>query len=142
MFTVEQNIVINRPIEDVFAYVTNPNNIPKWRPDVLEIDGANNSVDVGARFDELVNFMGRKTFTMQVIEYQPNQREVIQAISGPGVMPTQTFQFETRDGGTRLSVSANVRTSGLFRLMEPMMPTMFSKTWRQYLSNLKHILEG
>jgi len=142
MFTVEQSIIINRPIEDVFAYVTTPSNIPKWRPDVLEINGANGSVAVGARFEELVNFMGRKSFTMQEIEYQPNQREVIRAVAGPNVRPTQTFQFEATASGTRLSVSAQVRTSGLFRLMEPMMPTMFRKTWAQYLSNLKQILEG
>ena len=142
MFTVEQSIVINRPIEQVFAYVTNPNNITQWRPDVLAINGAGSSVVAGDRFDELVNFMGRKTFTMQVVEYQPNQREVIQAVSGPGVKPTQTFQFESRDGGTHLCITANVQTSGLFRLMEPMMPAMFSKTWSQYLSNLKHILEN
>ena len=142
MFTVEQSVIINRPIEDVFAYVTTPRNIPKWRPDVLEIHGANGSVAVGARFEELVNFMGHKTFTMQVIEYQPNQREVIRAVAGPNVRPTQTFQFEATASGTRLSVSAQVRTSGLFRLMEPMMPTMFRKTWAQYLSNLKQILEG
>jgi dehydrogenase/reductase SDR family member 12 len=142
MFTVEQSIVINCPIEQVFAYVTNPSNITKWRPDVLAVNGASGSVVAGDTFDELVNFMGRKTFTMQVVECQPHQREVIQAISGPGVKPTQTFQFESRDGGTYLSITANVRTSGLFRLMEPMMPAMFSKTWTQYLSNLKHILEN
>ena len=142
MFTVEESIVINRPIEQVFAYVTNPNNITKWRPDVLAINGAGGSVVAGDKFDELVKFMGRKTFTMQVVEYQPNQREVIQAVSGPGVKPTQTFQFESRDGGTQLSITAHVRTYGLFRLIEPMMPAMFSKTWSQYLINLKHILEN
>jgi len=142
MFTVEQSIVINRPIEQVFAYVTNPNNITKWRPDVLAINGAGGSVVAGDKFDELVKFMGRKTFTMQVVEYQPNQREVIQAVSGPGVKPTQTFQFESRDGGTQLSITAHVRTYGLFRLIEPMMPAMFSKTWSQYLINLEHMLEN
>ena len=47
MFTVEQSIVINRPIEQVFAYVTNPNNITKWRPDVLAINGAGDAVVAG-----------------------------------------------------------------------------------------------
>jgi hypothetical protein len=30
----------------------------------------------------------------------------------------------------------------MFRLIEPMMPGMFRKTWEQYLVNLKRILEG
>jgi uncharacterized protein YndB with AHSA1/START domain len=142
MFTVEQSIIINCPVEEVFGYVTNPANIPQWRPDVLGVNGADGSVAAGFQFEELVNFMGRKTYTMRVIDYQPNRREVIQAIAGPGVSPTQTFEFEPADGGTRFSVCAQVRTAGMFRLMEPMMPGMFKKTWGQYLTNLKQILEG
>ena|SRR3954453_7392276 len=96
MFTVAQSIAINRPVEQVFAYVTNPSNITKWRPDVLEVNSANGSIAIGASFDELVNFMGRKTFTMQVVEYQPNQREVIQAIAGPGVSRPRPFNSKCR----------------------------------------------
>jgi uncharacterized protein YndB with AHSA1/START domain len=142
MFTVEQSIIINRPVAEVFGYVTNPANIPRWRPDVLGVTGAAGAVAPGTQFEELVNFMGRKTYTMRVIDYQPNRREVIQAVAGPGVSPTQTFEFEPDDRGTRFSVRAQVRTAGLFRLMEPMMPGMFKKTWGQYLANLKQILEG
>ena len=142
MFTVEQHICINRPVAEVFGYVTNPANIPRWRADVLGITGADGSVSIGSQFEELVNFMGHKTYTMRVTEYQPHRRAVIQAIAGPGVSPTQTFEFEPSDSGTHFSVCAQVRTAGMFRLMEPMMPGMFKKTWGQYLANLKQILEG
>jgi uncharacterized protein YndB with AHSA1/START domain len=142
MFTVEQSIRINRPVVEVFGYVTNPANIPRWRADVLGVNGADGSVAAGSQFEELVNFMGRKTYTMRVIEYQPHRRAVIQAIAGPGVSPTQTFEFEPSDGGTHVSVCAQVRTAGIFRLMEPMMPGMFKKMWGQYLVSLKQILEG
>ena len=30
MATLEISIVINRPVEDVFAFVSNPENYPKW----------------------------------------------------------------------------------------------------------------
>jgi uncharacterized protein YndB with AHSA1/START domain len=142
MFTVEQSIIINRTLEEVFGYVTNPANIPQWRRDVLGIKRAEGPVARGSQFEELVNFMGRKTYTMRVIDYQPNRCEVIQAVAAPGVSPTQTFQFEPADGGTRFCVRVQVQTAGLFRLVEPMMPGMFKKIWTQYLLNLKHILEG
>lgn len=142
MFTIEQQILINRPVAEVFDYVTNSANIPCWRADVLGVNGAVGSMATGSQFEELVSFMGRKTYTMRVIEYQPHHRAVIQTIAGPGVSPTQTFEFAPSECGTRFSVRAQVRTAGMFRLMEPMMPAMFKKTWGQYLANLKQILEG
>lgn len=141
MFTVEQSVTIARPVEEVFAYVTDPANIPLWRSDVLEVRGASGSVPSGSTFEELVNFIGRKSFTMRVIEYQPYSLEVIQAVSGPGVRPTQTFRFDAEGTGTRLDFSVDIRTYGLFRLMEPMLPGMIRKTWARYLTGLKVIFE-
>jgi uncharacterized protein YndB with AHSA1/START domain len=142
MFTIERSEIINRPVEEVFAYFADPNNIPRWRPDVIEVRGTNGTLASGLSFDELVNFMGRKIFRMQVTNYQPNHRVTIQAVAGPGVRPVQNFQFEMTDSGTRVSFRGDVRTSGLFRLMEPAMPSMFGKLWAGYLANLKRILEG
>jgi uncharacterized protein YndB with AHSA1/START domain len=142
MFTVEQSVTINCPVAEIFAYFADPNNIPRWRPDVLEVRGASSAIAPGATFEELVNFMGRKTFTMQVTSYQPNREVTIQAVAGPGVRPTQNFQFETTAGGTHVSFRGDVRTSGLFRLMEPLMLSQFNKLWVGYLTNLKRILEG
>ena len=141
MFTMRQSITINRPVAQVFAYLADPNNIPRWRPEVLAVSGANHAIAPGATFDELVNFMGRKTFTMRVIDYRPDHQMIIDAIAGPGIRPTQHFQFEAADGGTRVSFRGEVRTSGLFRLMEPVLPSMLSKLWAGYLANIKRILE-
>jgi uncharacterized protein YndB with AHSA1/START domain len=141
MFTIEQSITIDRPVAEVFAYFADPQNIPCWRPDVLEVRGTNGTIALGATFEELVKFMGRKIFTMQVTDYQPDHRLTIQAIAGPNVRPTQNFQFATTSGGTHVSFRGDIRTGGLFRLMEPLLPSMLSKLWVGYLANLKRILE-
>ena len=36
MISMEHSVVINRPIEDVFAFVADQGNEPKWHKDVLE----------------------------------------------------------------------------------------------------------
>jgi len=141
MFTVEQQITIDRPVADVFAYFADPNNTPRWRPEVLEVCDVSGPLAKGATFSEIVNFMGRKTYTMRVTDFSPERRVTIEATTGPSALPTQTFQFEPAGGGTRFSMRADVRTSGLFRVMEPLMPRMFSKMWAGYLVNLKGILE-
>ncbi len=37
MFRLEHSVVINRPIEQVFEYVTNIENAPKWKSRLLEV---------------------------------------------------------------------------------------------------------
>ena len=142
MFTVDQTILIRKPVEQVFDYLVNPINITQWRTDVLRIQNVSERVDVGSTFEEWVNFMGEKFYAMKVIEYTPNRREVVKAMDGPSVRPTQTFAFETKNGDTQVSVHVDVETRGLFRLMEPMFPNQFNKIWRQYLVNLKTTLES
>lgn len=80
------------------------------------------------------------TFTMQVVEYEPNESEIIQVTAGPGIRPTQTFLFESTRMGTRLNFRVDVQTQGLFRLMAPVLPRMIRKKWAGYLVNLKSVL--
>jgi uncharacterized protein YndB with AHSA1/START domain len=141
MFTVEQQITIERPVAEVFAYFADPNNTPRWRPEVLEVRDVSGPLAAGATFSEVVSFMGRKTYTMRVTDFSPERRVTIEATTGPSALPTQTFRFEPVADGTRFSMRADVRTTGLFRALEPLMPRMFRKLWAGYLVNLKGILE-
>ena len=140
MFSITHSTFIARPVEEVFAYVTDASRIPEWRKDILATTGPKN-VTVGTEFVETIAFMGRKPFTMTVRELVPNRREVIENTAGPGVRPVQTFEFEPEGNGTKFTVSVTVRTHGLFRLMEPLMPKMIAKNWEGYFVQLKKILE-
>jgi len=140
MFSISRSTVIARPVDEVFAYVADASRIPEWRKDILATTGPK-QVAVGTEFVETINFMGRKQFTMKVRELVPNRREVIENTAGPGVRPVQTFEFEPEGSGTRFTVSVTVRTYGLFRIVEPMMPKMIANNWDGYLAQLKGILE-
>jgi len=148
MFTVEERTTIARPVEDVFAYVANLRNIPAWRPDVLEIEGAPETLDIpsrlvpGTAFKEWINFGGRKAWGMQVREVQAGRRAVFEATSGPGVRPTQTFLFEPDGGSTHVTFRGEIRTLGAYRLIEPLLPRVIRRNWQRYLANLKALLEG
>jgi len=150
MFTVEESVTIARPVAEVFAFVADARNVPKWRPDVLEVRGAPERVTVGTSFEELIAFGGKKAWSMRVTALEPGRREVIEAVSGPGVRPTQTFLFEPLGEGaagavgtsaTRVTFRGEIRTLGGFRLLEPLLPTLIRRNWRRYLANLKRLLE-
>ncbi len=136
MFTVDERVTIQAPAGRIFSFLADPRNIPSWRPEVLGIEGCAGPVKRGDRFGEIVSFMGRKTFQMEVTTFEPDRRIVITALSGP-VRPVQSFTCEPAAEGTTLVLHVDVTCLGLFRLLEPVFPAMFRKLWRGYLKTLQ-----
>ena len=72
MFTIQQSVTIARPVEEVFAFLADPDSIPQWRPDVLETRSGG-PLQAGSEFDEVLNFGGRKTQTFRVTVFEANK---------------------------------------------------------------------
>ena len=140
MITFEEVGKINAPIETVFAYISDISKIPDWRTDVPGISKLSGPVLVGTTFMEDVNFMGKKQLLMKVVEYVPNRKLVIEAQSGMALLPTQSFTFSPEGNGTKIHLQVTMRTSGFFRLMEPLLAGPLKKTWAKYFENVEHIL--
>jgi uncharacterized protein YndB with AHSA1/START domain len=60
MFTIQQSVTIARPANDVFALLADPESIPRWRPDVLEVRSSRAPLQLGNEFSEVISFGGRK----------------------------------------------------------------------------------
>src|SRR5438477_9991510 len=131
MFTIQQDVAIARPVDQVFAFLADPANIPRWRPDVLETSGEG-PLHVGSHFDEVISFGGRKTQTFRVEVFEANRTLEVVAIAGLGIRPTQRYSVSGSDGSTSVSIRVTVRTQGLFRLLEPVLPRMIATKWRGY----------
>ena len=51
MARIEINLVINRPVEEVFAFVSNSENLPRWRSTSLEVKKTSEgAIGVGSTF--------------------------------------------------------------------------------------------
>ena len=70
---VENTLTINRPIEEVFEYVSNPENDPTWVSASLRHERISaGPMRVGMTTEEDVKFLGQKaTYTWEVTEYDP-----------------------------------------------------------------------
>jgi uncharacterized protein YndB with AHSA1/START domain len=136
MITFEQVGKINAPVENVFGYISDISKIPEWRTDVPQVSNISGPTAVGSTFSEEVNFMGKKQLLMKVTEFVPNQKLVIEAQSGMALLPTQSFTFMPQGNGTEIRIQVTMRTSGLFKLMEPMLPGQLKKIWAQYFENV------
>src|SRR5216683_2362858 len=125
MFSIQQSVTIARPANEVFALLTNPESIPRWRPDVLAArSGGGGSLQLGSEFEEVINFGGRKIQLFRVEVFEPNQTLEVAAIAGLSIRPTQRYALSNSDGKTTVSIRVTVRTLGLLRLLEPLLPKM------------------
>src|SRR5512137_904763 len=121
MITNIKIIMINRPVEDVFAYLSDAANGPKWQSDLLEARQITKGpLGVGTKFTGVREFMGQKMESvMQYTSFELNKKVVFKSNSGP--MPfVQTFLFEQTPFGTRLTARLELQTSGQLNLDQPM----------------------
>lgn len=143
MFTIHQQVTIQRPSGEIFAFLADPANIPRWRPDVVETRAATSApLEVGSTYDEVVNFGGPKAQTFQVTALQANRCLEVTAVAGLNIRPTQRYTLTVDGVHTTVSMEVHVRTGGVFRLMEPLLPRMISAKWRTYAGRLRELLEN
>ena len=143
MRRIEVSVVINRPIEEVFAYVTNPENDTQWQSSVLESGlVSERPLGVGAKTWEVRKFMGQRLESIaEVSEYEPNAKIAYKSTSGP-IQYEAWYTFEPADAGTKLTMVGEADTGGLFKLAEGLVVRQFEKETQTALAALKDILEA
>lgn len=141
MISVESSVVIDRPVEDVYGFVSDPTNEPTWHTDVLEIRAAEESpTGVGSIWNVTVQFMGRKEYQVQLTALDPNRRVEITTTSGP-LRPTATYLLEPASGGTRFTRCVDIPVDGPLRVLQPLMRTDVRRRNAGFVKKLKRILE-
>lgn len=142
MIDRSDSITINRPVEEVFAYVTDTTNDPAWHTDILEVRKTSEGpVGMGTKWHlGFKPFMGVSEGTAEVVAFEPNRKEVQQAVAGP-MQTTLTSLFEPADGGTKFTRRVQIKMSGWMRLMQPLMRMMVPKSNAGFVANLRRVLE-
>jgi uncharacterized protein YndB with AHSA1/START domain len=137
------SIVIDRPVEEVFAYVTDVTNDPAWHTDVLEARKTSEGpIGVGTVWHSRFKpSMGISEGDMEVVSFEPNRKQVTRGQIGP-MQPTLTYLFERTNGGTTFTRRVQIKVSGFMKIMQPMMAMMVPKQNKGFLANLKRVLES
>ena len=143
MATLELSIVINRPVEEVFAFVGNPENIPKWSSLSREVKITSaGPIGVGTTYRSVVAFLGRRIEgETEITEYEPNRSFAEKSKSGPFPIENRTT-FERVDGGTRVNFTAVAEPGGFFKLAEPLLVGMIKRQFQADFANVKDLLES
>ena len=136
------SILIERPVEEVFAYVTDVTNDPAWHTDVLDARKMTEGPPgVGTVWHaKFKPSMGISEGDMEVVTFEPNRKQVMRGDVGP-MHPTLTYLLEPADGGTKFTRHVQIAVSGWMKIMAPMMGFMLPKQNKGFLTNLKRVLE-
>jgi uncharacterized membrane protein len=106
----KSSIVIDRPIDEVFAYVSNVENMPRWVSGVRRARLLSKKVKAGARFTaDYAEGMRNAAIDFRIVEFEPPVRFTATAERGPFSFPFRgTFEF--RAVGASTEVTTNVDT--------------------------------
>jgi uncharacterized membrane protein len=139
---VVTSIVINRPVEVVAAYASDPTNAPNWYVNIKSVEWQTPPpARVGSRIAFVAEFLGRRiAYTYEIAELTPRAL-VMRTAEGPFPMET-SYSWEADDGGTRMTLRNRGTPSGFSSLAAPFMARAMRKANEKDLAALKRLLEA
>jgi uncharacterized protein YndB with AHSA1/START domain len=143
MATLDFSIEINRPLEEVFAFVSNPENMPRWSSTGSEVKITSaGPIGVGTTYRSVVTILGRRLEAeVEFIEYEPNRSFAQKSKSRPFPVENRVT-FERVDGGTQVNFTSVTEPGGFFKLAEPLLVRMVKRQFEADFANLKDLMES
>lgn len=141
MVTVQVSVHISRPVNEVFAYMGDPTNVPEWNPMIEDATPSETPLRVGTRVHLQLKFLGRKIeLPLEIVEHEPNSR-IAHTFDKP-FKGKVTERYEDEGGGTRVVQVFEVDPGGFFRVAEPVAARIFQKQSQACLDTVREILEA
>lgn len=138
---IEHTVDIHRPVDEVFAFVTDVDNLPRWQSGLLEVRKQADATGLGARHVEVRSMLGKHVEqTLEVTAFEPGARLDLAVVEGP-MQLTVRHTFSTVDGGTRIAVVGEGDPGPLFALAGPFIGRTVKKHIQADFGRLKALLE-
>ncbi|MBI4429447.1 MAG: SRPBCC family protein [Ignavibacteriales bacterium] len=137
------SIEIGAPVSDVFTFISNVENIPKWQSDVVTSKvHTSGPMRVGTMFEEDVKILGKQVQTVcEVVEYLPTKKFGFRSNSATPLQYGGFFSLEPNGRGTRLTIDVEIWLRGFWKLVEPLFGFEVRNGIQKELKTLKSILE-
>lgn len=143
VITASHTVRVDAPVEEVFAYVDEPENHVGLTPSITDVSEVEPLDNGGKRLRYTYELVGVPlTGTMRTPEYVRNERIVFEMAGD--LSGTLTWAFEPDDGGTRVTYSGEYELPGgvLARVAEPFAVRYNERQLRTTLENLRERVES
>jgi uncharacterized protein YndB with AHSA1/START domain len=142
MTRIEGELVIHRPVHEVFDFVAEERNEPRYNPRIRRAEKLSRGpIGPGTRFRAEAVTLGRTTgMTIEYTAYE-RPRRLASSIHMPAADIAGTLRFDPVAYGTRMGWSWEVRPCGLYRLLTPVIARVGRRQERENWGGLKRFLE-
>jgi carbon monoxide dehydrogenase subunit G len=142
MVRVEHSVEIACPPADVFAFLTDPSNLPRWQESCMAAEAADRPIAMGTRITERRRFLGRDARTLvEVVELEPDRLYELESVDGPFRF-TVRHELEACPTGTRVKVVAEAEPGRFLRFASRMVDRTVREATRKDFAKLKALLES
>jgi uncharacterized protein YndB with AHSA1/START domain len=145
MVKIIDSTIIDRPVEEVWSFVSDPANDPKWYQGTMEVKQiSERPTALGTTFEAVLHFRGRSLVAgARCIVLNPNKEVTWKFTSGLKKRSTDSWRMEPIDEtSTRLTRVFDLSVNGFWRLNQPIVARGTKRAHEAEIHNVKRILEG
>lgn len=142
MIRFQTSVRIERPIDEVFAYVSEPENFPRWNSAVRTVRKTSSGEHpVGATYSMTRQLpSGQAENDLEITAYERPREFAIRTLSGPTPFAYR-YAFSPSDEGTLVELDAEVELPGAVALVEPLARRAVKRGVDDNFASLKDTLE-
>lgn len=141
MATFENTVIIRRPIEEVFGFLSQFENVPKWNYAIVETRKVSEGpVGVGTTYHQVRSVPSRSEERFEVTVYNPSRHLEIRGQLGP--FPSRlSYALDALPEGTRVTNTVELELRGPGRLLGRVAVPRVRDAVAANLRKLKEVLE-
>ena len=142
MYTFQNTVTIARPADEVFAFLADLRNIPKWNYAIERtVQTSPGPARAGASYRQTRTIPRRSEENLQITAFEPPSRLTVNGQLGP-FRATTSYLLQPAAGGTRLTNDVELKPiSALLRPVGPLVVPRIKQAVAGNLSTLKQLLE-
>jgi hypothetical protein len=140
---VSTSIEIDRPADEVFAFVSEFPNNPRWQSGQRSCEWTSEPpLRVGSTYDQHARFLGKDmTNSFRVVEHDPGRRVRFTSTSGSFPITVTRTVEALDDSRSRFTEHVQGEPGRFFRIAEPILRRLVKRSIRRDFPHLKALLE-
>jgi len=143
VITFETDVRIDRPIEEVFTYVSDPRNFPHWNSAVQAVRKTSEDQDAVASTYSMERQLptGRAVNELEIVARDPSREFAIRTTSGPTPF-VYRYRFSRENGETVVQLNVEVELPSAAAFIPQLVRRAVRNGVDDNLAALKRILEA